>query len=443
MDEKRGDRTIPGLDLEEKMDAMSQRQTIEQGQLARVREMLAVVLEGNRFYRNKYRGLSDARAIDSMAAFKRLPFTLKTELVRDQAENPPFGAILTFPVERYLRIHQTSGTSGNPLYWLDTAESWDWWTKCWKTVFEGTGVRPGDRIYFPFSFGPFIGFWSAWDSAHRIGALAIAGGGQATHQRLKAIVDYRATVVVCTPTYALRMAAEAANSGIDLTKEAEVRVVINAGEPGASIPATKKKIEDAWGARCYDHAGATEVGAWGFECEPQPGGVHVNEEEFLAEVIDPETGADVADGEQGELVITNLGRTCSPVIRYRTGDCVQAVHTPCPCGRPFVLLEGGVIGRVDDMFVVRGVNVFPSAIENLMRQFPEVNEYRIETYRRNELQELRLVVEPVAHRPHDDDLQHRILVKLHENLGLRPEVEVVAPGTLPHSEHKSRRFVRL
>lgn len=422
------------------MKAAGDRGSLAKYQAERLAKMLEAVSAGNKFYRRK---LGPLPAIKSLADLKKLPFTVKTELVQDQAANPPFGTDLTFPVEKYVHVHQTSGTTGAPLYWLDDEGSWIWWMKCWKDVFEGVGVHAGDRVFFPFSFGPFIGFWSAWEAVRHVGALAIAGGGQTTYQRLKAILDYQATVVVCTPTYALRMGAEAPRNGIDLPRDSAVRLTIHAGEPGAGIPSTKRKIEEAWGAKCYDHAGATEVGAWGFECAPQPGGMHVNEEEYIAEIIDPQTGEDVREGERGELIITNLGRIGSPVIRYRTGDFVQPSYRPCVCGRILMLLEGGVLGRVDDMFVVRGVNIFPSAIENLMREFPEIDEFRIETYRKDELQELKLILEPAADHASIEGLEERVLVRLRQRLGLRPEVEVVSPGTLARSEMKTKRFFRL
>jgi phenylacetate-CoA ligase len=135
-----------------------------------------------------------------------------------------------------VRIHQTSGTTGKPIYWLDTEESWQWWSGCWKTIFEAAGVRPDDRIFFAFSFGPFIGFWSGWEGARKLGALAIPGGGQSTAQRLKAIMDYGATVLVCTPTYALHMGDEARKIGLDLANKSQIRITIHAGEPGANIP---------------------------------------------------------------------------------------------------------------------------------------------------------------------------------------------------------------
>jgi phenylacetate-CoA ligase len=415
---------------------------IEAAQLRKLSRILAEELPANPFYRRKFleRGFLTA---DSFAEFRKFPFTTKAELLEDQQLHPPYGSARSFPLERFVRVHQTSGTTGKPMYWFDGEESWRWWGECWKTVFLAAGVKPEDRIYFAFSFGPFIGFWSAWEGARSLGALGISGGNQSTLQRLKAIVDYQATVLVCTPTYALHMAAEAAKAGWDLARGSKIRITIHGGEPGASIPSTKKRIEEAWGARCYDQPGATEVGAYGFECEAQPGGVHVNEDQFIAEVIDPESGEAVEEGERGELVMTNLGRVGSPVIRYRTGDLVQPSFRSCPCGRPFVLLEGGVLGRADDMMIIRGVNVFPGAIENVVREFAEVEEFKIETFVRDELMQLKLTLEPRSDCPSIRGIGEKVAHRCRERLSLRPEIEMVAPGTLPRFELKARRFFKL
>ncbi len=424
------------------MNAQSSRKGLEQLQLKRLGEMLQAVLPANEFYRKKFTAnrLSD---IASKELLKSLPFTTKSELVENQALYPPFGTNLTLPQERYIRIHQTSGTTGKPMYWLDTEESWEWWAECWKVIFEAAGVHPGDRIYFAFSFGPFIGFWAGWEGARKLGAMAVSGGGQSTSQRLKTIIDYGATVLVCTPTYALHMASEARKAGTDLAKESAIKIAIHAGEPGASIPSTKKMIEESWGAKCYDHAGATEVGAFGFQCQSQSAAIHVNESEFIAEILDPNVGGPVGEGEQGELVITNLGRIGSPVIRYRTGDLVQPSYQPCPCGRPFLLLQGGVLGRVDDMVVVRGVNVFPSAIENVMREFPEIEEFRVEVFEKESMKEIRIVLEPCSDQRSTAALEEQVSQRMRERIGLRPQVDMVAPGTLPRFELKAKRFFKL
>jgi phenylacetate-CoA ligase len=420
----------------------SSRKAIDQEQFTRLRQMFQAILPANKFYGRKFARMG-LQQFDSLEQLQSLPFTTKSELVEDQQNHPPFGSDLTFAPERYIHIHQTSGTTGKPLYWLDTEESWNWWAECWKVIFQAAGVSSQDRIYFPFSFGPFIGFWAGWEGARKVGALAISGGGQSTDQRLKAIVDYGATVLVCTPTYALHMAAEAKKAGIDLARDSAVRVTIHAGEPGASIPSTKKLIEDSWGAKCFDHAGATEVGAFGFQCDFQPGAIHVNEKEFIAEVVDPITGAAIDDGERGELVITNLGRIGSPVIRYRTGDLVEPSYQPCPCGKPFVLFQGGVLGRVDDMVIVRGVNVFPSAIESVLREFSEIEEFRVEILDRSAMKEMKIVIEPGVGSSSVDGLDERVGRRVRERIGLRPLVELVAPGTLPRFELKARRFFKL
>jgi phenylacetate-CoA ligase len=424
------------------MEASMSRSEIEERQVDRVRRMLLEILPSNNFYRGKFSGI-DATDIRDSSAFKKLPFTTKSELVKNQALHPPFGTDLTYPLDRYIRIHQTSGTTGKPMYWLDTEESWQWWAECWTVVLEAAGVRPADRIYFAFSFGPFIGFWSGWDGARKLGALAISGGGQSSSQRIRSIIDYGATVLVCTPTYALHLASEARKGGIDLARGSSVRITIHAGEPGACIPSTKRTIEESWGAKCYDHAGATEVGAFGFECESQPGGIHVNEEEFIVEIVDPQTGEPTPPGQKGELIITNLGRICSPLIRYKTGDLVQLRRQPCPCGRPFVMLEGGVLGRADDMIIVRGVNVFPSAVENVLREFSAIEEFRVEIFEKEAMQELKLTLEPRSDQNTPADLAEQVGRRMRERIGLRPQVELVGQGALPRFELKAKRFFKV
>jgi phenylacetate-CoA ligase len=408
---------------------------LERIQMERLGAMLGAILARNDFYRTKLAsaGLREAGDVRCLEDLSRLPFTTKQELSADQEQHPPFGTNLSEPIERYVRVHQTSGTTGQPLRCLDTAESWAWWGRCWATVYENAGVSAADRVFFAFSFGPFIGFWSAFEGARAIGALSLAGGGMSSLQRLHAIIDNRATAVVSTPTYALHLAEVARQEGIDL-KGSAVRVTIHAGEPGANIDSTRRRIEAAWGAQCFDHAGATEVGAWGFEC-PHRDGLHLNEGEFIGEVIDPVSGR-AAD--EGELVITNLGRVGMPVIRYRTGDKVIAQRSGCACGRPFLRFRGGVVGRIDDVLIIRGVNVFPSAIENIVRRFDEVVEFAVDVHRRGELDELELRIE--LREGGAQQAAERLKASLREALGLRANVIVVAEGSLPRYELKARRF---
>jgi len=408
---------------------------LREHQVRRLRALARAVYPANPFVRAKWEaaGLRSADDLHGWDDWRRLPFTSKDELVADQAARPPFGTNLTHALDRYVRVHQTSGTTGTPLRWLETQESWDWWARCWCFVFRGAGVGPGDRVFFPFSFGLFIGFWAGFEGARALGALAIPGGGQDSAARLAALHALGATVLVCTPSYALHLAEVARDRGIDLTK-APVRITVHAGEPGAGIPAVRARIEAGWGARAFDHAGMTEVGAYGFECAEQAG-LHVNESEFIAEVLDPATGQ---PSDQGELVLTNLGRAGSPAIRYRTGDRVRAAREPCRCGRGFMRLDGGILGRVDDMLIVRGVNVFPSAIENIVRSYAGVDEFQIEVYTRGALQEVRLLLELAGSEPSPRVVQER----LRADLGIRVDVETVPPKTLPRYELKARRLVR-
>ncbi len=405
-------------------------------QLHLFREMLKHVLETNTFYKNKLSdvGITHPDKIQTLNDYQELPFTTKDELSEDQVSHPPYGTNLTYPLERYTCLHQTSGTTGAPLRWLDTRESWDWWGKCWRDIYEAAGVTASDRIMMAFSFGPFIGFWSAYHGAQQLGALTIANGGFSSEQRLRVILSNGITVLVCTPTYALRLAEVAKQLGINLNAESKIRVTIHAGEPGASIPATKQRIEDCWGARAYDHAGATEVGAWGVMCNPQTS-VHLNEDEFLCEVLNPETGN---PADEGELVITNLGRVGMPVIRYRTGDYVRLKSVACECGSRHRALEGGVIGRLDDAIIIRGLNVYPATIENIILQYPDVQEFSVRTYRTETLDELEVQIEST--NPNPTDAARAVTDAIRNALGLRTIVKIVPHGTLPRYELKSKRF---
>ena len=411
------------------------RRQLQDRQLQRVRALLDEIVPRNSFYSRK---LAQAR-VESWDDFRTLPLTTKAELAADQVATPPYGTNLTYPLDRYVKLHQTSGTTGKaPIRVLDTEQSWDWWARCWGHVYRGAGVGAGDRVFFAFSFGPFIGFWAAYEGTRKVGAMTIPGGGMQTDQRLQAMLDNEVTVLCCTPTYALRMAEAAERLGLDLAHSA-VKATVHAGEPGASIPAVKARIEQVFGAQCHDHTGMTELGATGFTCQAQDG-VHLIESEFVFEVIDPRTGAVLPPGEQGELVATNLGRAGMPLIRYRTGDLVRIDQTPCPCGRTFARLAGGILGRADDMVVVRGVNIFPSAIEGVLREFPEVSEFRIEVYSEREMTELRVLLDPQPGTP--AGLAEQVGERLHDRLLLRVPCELVEPGSLPRFELKAQRVIR-
>jgi phenylacetate-CoA ligase len=400
-------------------------------QRERLAAHFAAILPHNPFYASKFAGAD-------LGSFAQLPFTTKAELLADQLAHPPFGTNLTYPLTRYSRYNQTSGTSGRPLRWLDTPESWTWALDNWNVMFQLVGLQPGDRLFFAFSFGPFLGFWTAFEAASRLGYLCLPGGGMSSSARLRFLFDNQATVVLCTPTYALHLAEVAAQEKIDLAASG-VRALVVAGEPGGSIPATRRRIESAWGARVFDHTGMTEIGPLAIECRDNPGGLHIVETAFLAEVVDPETGQAVEPGTLGELVLTNFGRLGSPLIRYRTGDLVRIDPKPCPCGCCFARLDGGILGRVDDMIVIRGNNVYPSALQTILHRFPEVLEYRLTVDRTTSLAALHIEVELAA--ADADAVIARIDQAIRAELLFRAELRAVPPGTLPRFEMKARRLV--
>jgi phenylacetate-CoA ligase len=283
-----------------------------------------------------------------------------------------------------------------------------------------------------FSFGPFTGFWSAFDAGIARGCLVIPGGGMTSLARLELMRTSQVTVLFCTPSYALRLAEVAAEHQIRLD-QLSLRTLILAGEPGGSVPATRACIEKAWNARVLDHCGASEVGPWGYG-DWQGRGLYVNEAEFLAEFRSVATGGPAVDGELSELVITNLGRTGFPTIRYRTGDLVRPTWQG-PSQRRFVFLAGGVLGRTDDMMIIRGVNIFPSAIEQILRSFPELAEYRITVRTEKQMDELAIEIEDRLDQP------ARVAEELRLRLGLRVSVTCVPLGSLPRFEAKGRRFI--
>ena len=408
---------------------------------ARLAELLKAVVPANPFWTSKLAEAGiDPSLIRSPDDLKSLPFTSKAELVEDQLAHSPYGTNLTFPVVDYSRLHQTSGTTtGRPLRWLDTPASWNWMLDCWSTIYRLLGLRRDDRLCFPFSFGPFLGFWAGFEGAARQGNLCLAAGGMSSEARLKLILENDVTWLGCTPTYALRLAEVAADQGVDVSNS-RVRAVLVAGEPGGSIPSVRARISAVWGARVFDHWGMTEIGPLATECEDDPDCLTVNESACIPEIIDPDTGAPSKDG-RGELVITNLGRTGSPLLRYRTGDLVEADFSPHASGRNWLRLKGGILGRTDDMLIIRGNNVFPSSIEAIVREFPDVNEFRIVVTRVREMQHIRLEMEP---QPGIDaeTLAQNVAATIKQRLQFQAEVTLVPAGSLPRFEMKAKRLVR-
>ncbi len=427
------------------MDKFPDRTQIEELQLGKIRALLKAILPANPFYTRKLGAAALDSSITSVGEFSnRVPFTTRHELVRDRLEYPPYGTGLTYPVDAYVRCHQTSGTTTVPIRWLDTAESWDHIVENWVQIFAAAGVTQRDRFFFAFSFGPFLGFWSALDAVLRLRCFCFPGGSMTSVARLQAILDNGITVLCCTPTYAQHLGDIAREKGIDLAGS-RLRLIIVAGEGGGSIPATRARIEHSWpGATVFDHHGMTEVGPVTYQCPAKAGTLHVLEAAYLPEVVHPLTGAAVRPGETGELVLTTLDRVGSPLLRYRTGDLVKPrPHSLCACGRHELALEGGILGRADDMVVVRGVNVYPSLVEEIVRACPEVAEYRVQLDCRQAMTELSLEVEPNENGGEPTALKNRLEHSFQSALNLRVPVRLLPPGSLPRFEMKAQRWARI
>jgi phenylacetate-CoA ligase len=404
---------------------------LQSRQLDRLNGLLREVRD-RPFYRDRLSGIQ--LPLDGLDQLRQVPLLNKSDLVPANAGEP--GRIFDLAKTNYSRLHQTSGTSGFPLVVLDTANDWAWWLQCWDHVLKAAGITDQDVAMMAFSFGPFIGFWTANDALIRRGVMVVPGGGMTSEQRLQMIHDHRCSVVCCTPTYALHLASVAARNNIPLTNN-DVNKIIVAGEPGGSIPVVRKRIEQAWGATVIDHSGASELGAWGFG-SADGRGLHIIETEFVAELLrfdeaNPE-GVSVGDGQEAELVLTNLGRHGGPAIRYRTGDIVRGYRQhEHPCR--FLWLDGGVIGRADDMVVVRGVNVFPSSIEAMIREIEPINEFRIIVSRRDEMDQLEIEIEA------DPSRANQLSELLRDRLAMRVPVSSVPPQSLPTFQAKARRMI--
>jgi phenylacetate-CoA ligase len=421
------------------------RASVERLQTAKLRALMAAVLPANPFQARKMGGFDPAVLTGNLTSFARLvPFTLKREIVKDQCEYPPYGSNLTFPLAQYVRCHHTSGSTSAPILWLDTQESWSHIVDNWAQIFAAAGVRRDDRFFFAFSFGPFLGFWSAFDAAQRLGNFCVPGGAMSSLARLQAIHKHRVTVLCCTPTYARHLGETAREAGLD-PRLSQVRLVIVAGEPGGSLPATRAMIESLWpGSRVFDHHGMTEVGPVSYQCPACPGTLHILESAYYPEIIDPKTGLKTPPGETGELILTTLDRIGSPLLRYRTGDLVKApISTVCACGRQELACEGGILGRVDDMVIVRGVNVYPGLIEEVIHTYPEISEFRVTLDVRNAMAELSLEAETAVYGYETTPLQKRLEEALESALNLRVPVQLRPPGSLPRFEMKARRWQRI
>lgn len=399
---------------------------------------LTQVSQSNQFQQKHFPALNSLNEWESFDDFiKVCPFTEKQDLARDREDHMPYGTNLTFPVSEYKKFNQTSGTLGKPMAWLDTMVDWRWMLGNWDRVLESAEVNPGSRCFFAFSFGPFLGFWTAYEAATRRGCLCIPAGGQSTEQRLHGILKQRAEHLFCTPTYAMRLNGYATESGIDLARH-ELKSIILAGETGGSLPEVRSRISLGWGngVKVHDHYGMTEVGPVAYEIPGGQGGLRIILDSYYPEVVDPKTADPVKDGEKGELVLTTLGRIGCPVFRYRTGDLVKAQLSHDENGLPTFDLSGGILGRTDDMVVVRGVNLYPTAVDSVIARFSEIREYQVIFEKRDSMLEVKIRIES------EENIVSLLECALQESFSLRIPVETVEYGSLPRQEMKARRWIK-
>jgi phenylacetate-CoA ligase len=425
------------------------RDRLEALQLAKLRRQCEWAASRSPWYRRRFAEERFGPAqLNSLDDLRRIPLLTRDDWMASQEAKPPYGEIPVVGGEGAIRVHTTSGTTGRgPLRALDSRTDWAWIAEMWCYGIWGCGIRPLDTAYIAFGYGSFIGFWGLHYAMEKIGVLNVPGGAQTTEARVLQLVDFGATVVAATPTYALRLAQESEQLGVDLRGSSVGRLILS-GEAAGSIPQTKALIEELWGAKAYDTAGMTEIGTiMVFECSHQPGGTHIIEDHVIEEVLDPETLEPVGFGQRGERVVTSFGRGSIPLLRYRTGDLVCRVPaSTCRCGRGFDIYEGGILGRVDDMKVIRGTNVYPRAIEAIVREYPDVDEFQTVISHEGIRDEITLRVEMKPDWPTGSwdqlcDSLHRRLGHAHEGLNFR--IERAAPGELPRFELKAKRMIDL
>ena len=399
------------------------------------------VLPLNAFYLRKLRigagNVSKSWIRDNFDSFE---FTSKLELQNSQSSYPPYGDFHYLNLAQYNRFHQTSGSSGKPLLFLDSKDGWEWLLNNWLKIFALAGIEKGDRLFFPFSFGPFLGFWTAFESACKAGCLSFPGGGMSSESRLALIQNQKINVVFTTPSYALRLGEVARIQGVNL-KDLGLKKLVLAGEPGANIPATRLRIEKDWGRIVVDHHGMTETGPVTVECSTTPGLLHIIENAFIAEVIDPITQKKLSLDSIGELVLSSIGRVGCPLLRYRTGDIVHLNHQKCACGFNGQSLKGGILSRADEMIFLKGNNIYPSALQNMLHSIEGILDFRITFYKTEGNPHLLFEIETLQT---DSESIKNMLEKMIQSAFLfKPVIKIVPTGTLPTQEMKSKRFIQI
>ncbi|MDH5696825.1 MAG: phenylacetate--CoA ligase family protein [Dehalococcoidia bacterium] len=422
------------------------REKLEILQLKKFQNILKWAYDNSPFYHSLYRdaGLEpgDIKTLDDI---RKVPKTEKSMLRAAQRIEPfPYGSILSVPIEQVTEYRQTTGTTGQPVYHPETWQDWEWSAESWAYILYAHGYRDYDRVFIPFGYSLYIAFWAGHYAAEKIGCEVVPGGVLDTEARILKMKELRTTALMATPTYILGMADVAKNKlGIDPAKDLYVTKITAAGEPGGSIPATRKRMEEAWGAKVYDHAGGTEIGHWGYECEAQCG-QHVNQAFHLVEIEDIDTGTSITEpGKSGSMVITTFDRLAHPCIRFDSKDIIEwNPLEKCECGRTFRLLKGGVIGRADDITKVKGVLLAPTAIEEVVRGIPELGgEYEVIVTKKGDIDDITLKVEIIPDfKRNVGAIEQKLAQQLRLKTNLRYNLEFHEHGTLPRYDVKAKRF---
>ncbi|MCK5310852.1 MAG: phenylacetate--CoA ligase family protein [Desulfobacteraceae bacterium] len=419
------------------------REKLQHLQLCKFKRIFKWTYENSKFHQALYKTAGiEPGDINSLDDIRKIPKVEKSMMQTIQNKDPfPYGDALCVPLEEVSIFRQTSGTTGQPVYQPDTWQDWEWWSECWAYILWSQGYRPKDRVFIPFGYNIFVAFWAGHYAAEKLGCEVVPGGVLDTQARLLKIQELSATAMMATPTYILRMADVAKNKlGIDPSK-LSIDKITCAGEPGAGIPSTKKRMQNAFGAKVYDHSGATEIGAWSFECSDQPNGMHVNEAMFLVEIEDIETGKIIDEpGKSGKMIVTALDRIAQPCIRFDSKDVIEWDSETCSCGRTFRLIKGGVQGRADDITKVKGVLLSPAAIEEVVRSIDGLgDEFEIIVDKQGDIDRIKLKVElmPDASK---EQLEEKLKDQLRLKTNLGYLIEYYDYGQLPRYEVKAKRF---
>jgi len=377
--------------------------------------------------------------VKSLADIRRFPFIEKRVLRERQEALPPFGDLVAVPERDIVYISASSGSTGVPTASPFTAQDFEDWMDYEARQFWSSGLRPDDRYCHSLNFSLFVGGPCVL-GAQKLGALSIHAGTVPSERLLAIAKQFQATAIWTTPSYAWYLGETAIKEGIDPKKDLAIKRIFVAGEPGGSIPETRQRIEALWGAKVYDYYGLSDIfGSCAGMCEEQHG-LHWAEDHILVEVLDPETQEPVAEGERGELVLTTLKKSARPMIRFRTGDIVSFTSEACGCGRTSQRMLG-THGRLDDMLIIKGVNIFPSDIEAIARKDHDLSgEYKLIVERDNHLDTLTVEIERAAvDASKDAELASRFAGHLKSITGVSARIVILPPDTLPRATHKAKR----